>query len=134
VGREKPAAVINVTSGAAVTVVPGMSSYGLSKLGMVHLQQFVAAEYSNVTAIAVSPGTVATDMVIEAFKRFAKDTPELVGGTAVWLATDKAKFLNGRYIAANWSVDELVQRKDEIVGQNKLLTGLNVKLGKDQFE
>ncbi len=134
VGRDKPAAVINITSSGAVNVFPGMSGYGISKLALVQLQQYVAAEYPNVTAIAASPGTVATDQIVEALARFAKDTPELVGGATVWLATDKAKFLNGRYVSVNWSFDELLQRKDEIVGDKKLLTGLNVKLGKDQFE
>ncbi len=111
-----------------------MSGYGTAKLAMLHLQQFVAAEYSNVPAQAPSPGAVATDMVQPAFKRFAKDTPELAGGATVWLATDAAKFLYGRYFAANWAFDELLQRKDEIVGEKELLTGLNVRLGKDLFQ
>ena len=134
VGTEKPAVIVNITSGIGVVVQPGMSCYGISKLAMIHLQRFVAVEHPNVVAIAVSPGTVLTDMTLDSFKRFSKDTPELVGGFTVWLATDKAKFLNGRYVCVQWSVDELLEREDEIVKEEKLLTGLNVKLGTDQFE
>lgn len=54
------------------------------------------------------------------FKRFARDTPELVGGTSVWLATDSARFLSGRFISANWCMDELLVRKDELVAGNDL--------------
>ncbi len=113
-------------------MLPSASAYCLSKLAGAHLQQFVAAEYLCVTAVSVHPGVVLTDMAANSpFKPFATDPPELVGGFAVWLTTDAARFLNGRYTDAHWSVDELVARRDEIVGEGKLLTGLNVKLGKD---
>jgi NAD(P)-dependent dehydrogenase (short-subunit alcohol dehydrogenase family) len=127
VGRDKPAAVINITSGGTVNVIPGMSGYGMSKLAMVQPQQLVAAESLNVTTVSLSLGAVATDLIEEAFMRFAKDTPELVGGATVWLAADQAKFLTGLYVSSNWA-------RDEIVGEMKLLTGLKVRPGKDQFE
>jgi len=39
----------------------------------------------------------------------------------VWLAaTHEADFLRGRLIACNWDADELLQRKDEFVGENLL--------------
>ena len=52
---------------------------------------------------------------------FAKDSPFLAGGVAVWLASEiSAKeedksWLGGRYLSAIWDVDELVARKEEIV-------------------
>jgi hypothetical protein len=54
------------------------------------------------------------------FHRFALDTPELVGGTAVWLASKEASFLSGRFVSVNWSVDELKARKEEITKSNDL--------------
>jgi hypothetical protein len=63
--------------------------------------------------------------------RFAIDPPKLAGGVAVWLTTEAARFLSGRYVDVHWSVDELVQRRDELVQQAKLLTGLNMRLGED---
>jgi hypothetical protein len=75
-----------------------------------------------------------TDMTMPAFRRFAKDTRALVGGWVVWLTTEKAKFMNGRHFSVNWSVDELMQRKDEIVKNEDLLIGLSSKLGAEQFD
>jgi NAD(P)-dependent dehydrogenase (short-subunit alcohol dehydrogenase family) len=114
--------------------MPGTSAYAVSKLAATHLQQFVAAEYPRVTAVAVHPGVLLTDMSAgSAFERFAIDPPALVGGFAVWLTTDAARFLNGRYLDAHWDVDELLARREEIETQGKLLTGLNVKLGRDHI-
>lgn len=132
IGGDKAATIVNITTGAAVDVAPGMSGYAISKLAIAHLQQFVAAEHPNVVAVAASPGGVLSDMTFDWFKRFAGDSLRLIGGFAVWLATDKAKFMNGRYAAANWSVDELLERKDEIVNEGKLLTGFSTKLEVDQ--
>jgi hypothetical protein len=58
--------------------------------------------------------------VIDDFSRFALDTPELVGGMGFWLATDAARLLTGRFVSANWSVDDLVAMREKIVGGNDL--------------
>jgi hypothetical protein len=73
-------------------------------------------------------------MTTEQFKPFAKDTPELVGNVGVWLATEKAAFLNGKYVESNWSVDELVERKGEIVEGGKLSLVLKGEFGEGQFK
>ena len=59
---------------------------------------------------------------------------ELVGGTAVFLATPAATFLSGRFVSANWDVDELVARKDEIVSKDLLKVVLSGEFGAGQFE
>jgi NAD(P)-dependent dehydrogenase (short-subunit alcohol dehydrogenase family) len=135
-GRERRVTVVSVSSMMALRVIPGASAYSLSKLLVAHLAQFVAAEYPVATAVAVHPGILLTDMLShpdEPFRRFANDPPQLVGSLAVWCTTDAARFLSGRYIDAHWSVDELVARRDEIVREGKLLTGFNVKLGRDNI-
>lgn len=68
------------------------------------------------------------------FVKFSQDTFELAGGVAVWLATDKAKFMNGRYMGTNWSVDELMEREEEVISQGKLIIDLQGTFGKAQFE
>ena len=113
--------------------VPGMSNYSLSKLVALQLQAFVAAENPNVTAIALHPGIVLTEMTTGDFKPFAKHTPELVGGIGVWLSTEKAAFLNGKYVESNWSVEDLAARKEEIVSEGKLSLVLKGEFGKEQF-
>jgi hypothetical protein len=75
-----------------------------------------------------------TDMIEEELKPFAHDTFELTGGVGVWLATEQAAFLNGRYVSSNWSVDELMERKEEIVSQGKLLVGIKGEFGEAQFQ
>lgn len=45
----------------------------------------------------------------------------LPGDASVWAATPAANFLHGRFIWSNWDVDELIQRKGEIVSQDGML-------------
>jgi NAD(P)-dependent dehydrogenase (short-subunit alcohol dehydrogenase family) len=111
-----------------------MSGYGLSKLVALQMANYIGSENPNVTATALAPGIVDTDMTIDSFKPFALDTPELVGGTTVWLATDKAKFLNRRLMNVNWDVDELYERREEIMGGSQLQIGLGGTFGPQQFE
>ncbi|KAL5380600.1 hypothetical protein DPSP01_007664 [Paraphaeosphaeria sporulosa] len=132
-----PAKIITLTTGAAYQVFPNLSSYGLSKLVVFELMDYVRAENPNVTAVAVHPGIVPTDMLKDAFAPFAHDTPQLVGGLATWIAgwegADRA-FLSGRYLSANWDVEELVKRKEEIVEQNLLKMDLTGKFGEEHFK
>jgi NAD(P)-dependent dehydrogenase (short-subunit alcohol dehydrogenase family) len=131
-----PAKIVTLTSGTAYFVIPEASAYGLSKLGVLQLMAYVAAENPNVVAVALHPGIVATGMVQPAFEKFALDTPELVGGVGAWLAGWKGpdrSFLNGRFVSANWDVENLVERKDEIVEKDLLKMALNAKMGSEQF-
>ena len=45
---------------------------------------------------------------------------ELPGNFVVWLTTAEADFLNGRFMYANWDIEELKKRKKEIVQENLL--------------
>lgn len=63
------------------------------------------------------------------FAKFALDTLELVGGTAVWLCTDKAKFLNGKLTKSNWCVDDLVAMQEQIVKGGELGITIMGKFG-----
>lgn len=111
-----------------------MAGYSTSKLASQQLMAYFAAAYPNLTTVSLHPGLVETDMMDEAFRRFNHDTPELVGGVAVWLASEKARFLSGRAIAAQWSVDDLVEREKEIVEGGLLRMEMTGKLGVGQFQ
>jgi hypothetical protein len=39
---------------------------------------------------------------------------ELPGQFCVWLASKEARFLRGKFLWANWDVEELMQRAEEI--------------------
>ena len=51
---------------------------------------------------------------------YARDTPALFGSLTVYLAGQKADFLRGRFVAANWDVEELERHKEEIVADGLL--------------
>ncbi|EXF82351.1 hypothetical protein CFIO01_01811 [Colletotrichum fioriniae PJ7] len=126
--------IINITT-ITHWVVPTMSSYIIAKLATQQLNAHVTIENpDNVTTVSVHPGMVHTDMTMDQFRPFAHDTPALVGGTAVWLCSDKARFLNGRFVATNWDVEELVERKGEIEEKRLLQVDLNGQFGAQQFE
>ncbi|KAA8652851.1 hypothetical protein EYZ11_003320 [Aspergillus tanneri] len=121
------ATIINMTSMAAQGVPPGMSSYSPAKLSVVKFTQFLAAEHPTITSISLDPGVVPTDMghSVPYLAPLMKDTPELSGGTAVWLASGDKSFLSGRYVSVNWNVEELEKRKVEIKDGNLLTFRLN---------
>ena len=53
------------------------------------------------------PGGVLTELASaddlpEAIRSILIDTPALPGGTAVYLSTDRARFLMGRFVPATW--------------------------------
>jgi len=48
------------------------------------------------------------------------DTADLCGGFVVWFTKGQRTWLNGRYVAVNWDVDELEAMKSGIVNGDKL--------------
>ena len=126
-----PRTIINVTSMAAQGFPPGMSSYSPSKIAVCKFTAYLARENPNFTAVSLDPGLVPTDMghSVPYLAGFLHDTPELSGGTAVWLASGDKTFMTGRYIAANWNVEELESRKEEITDRDFLTFGLKGKFG-----
>ncbi|CAN8096782.1 unnamed protein product [Discula destructiva] len=131
---ENHGTIINLTSGMAYGIYPGSSAYSLGKLINLQMAAYVAAESKNVTSISLHPGIVKTDMTQESFQKFALDTPELVGGVAVWLSTEKAKFMNGRYMNVNWNVDDLYDRREAILQGKLLQIDLQGTFGAEQFQ
>lgn len=131
---ESHGTIINLTSMMAWGIFPGSSAYSLSKLINLQMAAYVAAESKNVTSVSLHPGVVKTDMTLESFRKFALDTPELVGGVAVWLATEKARFMNGRFMNINWNVDDLYERREEIQQGNLLQIDVQGTFGAEQFQ
>ncbi|KAK9238487.1 hypothetical protein V1525DRAFT_111220 [Lipomyces kononenkoae] len=132
---ETPVTIINITSGAAwSSPLPLLSGYAISKLVALQETAYFAACYKNVTAFAVHPGLVRTNMTHNTMMHMDAQSPELVGGLAVWLSHPHALFLNGRVVVNTWDVDELVARKEEILRGKNLTIGLFGTFGPEQFE
>ncbi|RAO69948.1 uncharacterized protein BHQ10_005960 [Talaromyces amestolkiae] len=122
-GGEKT--IVNMTSITAFIQRPGGSAYQTGKLALLRLTEFTATEYEDegLVAWAIHPGCIATELT-SILPPFAKeklvDEPALVADTIVWLTQEKQAWLNGRYISANWDMEELLSRKQEIVDGGKL--------------
>lgn len=113
--------IIVISSGAATVVLPGQSSFNMSKLAMHRMVENVQAEYPNLRVFSLAPGIICTSNAFpEPYIPFAKDTYDLVGGTTLWLSRPKADFLKGTWTSVNWDVEEMEAHKDE-VEKNSLL-------------
>jgi len=103
-------AIINVTTMVAEFGMAGLSAYGASKAAMALLTKAWAAEYGpqGVRVNAVSPGptsTPGTDAMGDGFAAIVSTIPlgraaepEEIAEAIVFLASDKASYLNGAVI------------------------------------
>ncbi|KAL2828794.1 putative oxidoreductase [Aspergillus pseudoustus] len=116
--------VIDVNSSAAhVNFAPGFASYTIAKwaayrfwdsLGFESLEK---KKKGKVRVHHIQPGVVDTDMNREAGGVKAmgfEDHVSLPAGFTLWLTSPQAKFLDGKFLWANWDVDELEAMKEEI--------------------
>jgi NAD(P)-dependent dehydrogenase (short-subunit alcohol dehydrogenase family) len=126
---DAPGTIVSVTSTGAFNEPEVGAGYTLSKFAGIKFIRQLGVSRPNLTVVAMHPGLVKTRLLPVYMEKFGLDTPELAGGVAVWLTTPTAKFLSGRYISANWSVDELYRRRDEIIGEDLLRLVLSGKIG-----
>ena len=89
----------------------------------------------NIRCFSIHPGAVDTELLHELESKMGlklqwrwTDTI-LTGATILWLSTQRAEFLRGRWVSANWRVDELAGRKEQIIGENLLKLAFNARLG-----
>ncbi|KAF2265252.1 oxidoreductase-like protein [Lojkania enalia] len=112
--------VINMSSIGAHLLVPGASAYQTTKLAVLRFSEFVSVDHGDegVLCYSVHPGGVKTELAVgmpEAYHGLLVDDPELAGDTLVWLSGVRRDWLAGRYVSANWDMEELEGRKEEVV-------------------
>lgn len=73
--RQEQGRVINVSSGAAVSVVSGWAAYCVAKAALNHFTRVLAKEEPSVTAIAFRPGVVDTSMQKQIRREGAQGMP-----------------------------------------------------------
>jgi NAD(P)-dependent dehydrogenase (short-subunit alcohol dehydrogenase family) len=100
--------------------IPKSSAYSASKLAMAKLDECLAEENPQLRVFTVHPGVVGTKMFEKAvglanLPSSFLDEVELSANFMVWLASPESEFLkSGRFLWANWDVEELIARKAEI--------------------
>ncbi|PKY02581.1 putative NADP(+)-dependent dehydrogenase [Aspergillus campestris IBT 28561] len=119
--EDKPVTFINLTT-AGILFPPfaGMGAYVSSKMAAVKLLQSFAAENPYVRLHNVHPGFLKTAMSAKLEENvklpFPYDDISLPADFLVWIASPEAAFLKDKIVFAAWDVDELKDRKKEIVG------------------
>jgi NAD(P)-dependent dehydrogenase (short-subunit alcohol dehydrogenase family) len=130
--------IVNVASGAGTRAIPNLSAYVTSKAALIRLTENIAAEVrgAGVRVFAVQPGTVRTAMT-EAllhsegarrllpwfptiFEQGQDVSPEQAGRLVMLLASGEADAFSGRFLAAEWDVEALVRRGEELAGTDAL--------------
>jgi NAD(P)-dependent dehydrogenase (short-subunit alcohol dehydrogenase family) len=103
------------------SVMTGLSSYSASKLALLKLNEYLAAENPHLRVFNVHPGSVETPMYEKHWSTRggiaagpARDDAALPGDFIVWLASAQAEFLRGRFVWANWDVTEMMAMKEKI--------------------
>ncbi len=127
--------VINVSSGAAVSVAPGWSAYAASKAGLDHLTRNVAAELqdSAVRVYSLHPGLVDTkmqetlrastpDQLPPARRQYFVDqkeqgrvaAPDIPARTMLWLCSPHCDLENGAVVNLR-AQPELLEKIDRVL-------------------
>ncbi|KAH7407322.1 hypothetical protein BKA64DRAFT_666299 [Cadophora sp. MPI-SDFR-AT-0126] len=127
-------AIVNIVSGGAHLASAFLSPipYNISKMAVVRMSQYVDdshRERHGVLCYALHPGsarTPLTDGFPPIWDPILVDDVELCGGYCVWLTKEKRGWLSGRYVSAEWDVDELEAMKDDIVKGEKLKFTMDV--------
>jgi NAD(P)-dependent dehydrogenase (short-subunit alcohol dehydrogenase family) len=135
--------IVDVNSAAShLFIGPNFTSYNVAKMAAARYYQCVQFEHPELCVYSIQPGAVETDMSRAAGYTPATPAQEvgwtgeggettmefddvsLPAGFIVWLASPEARFLKGKFVWANWDVDELMERKEEIEGTPLLSLGL----------
>ena len=105
-------------------------SLQISKHTLNRFVEILSLDYPELTFYAVHPGVIWTPGSTESVQSMGMegvvmpDTLELPAATFLWLTSRNAEFLSGRYVQATWDLGEVVERKEEIVRGNLLVTKL----------
>jgi len=122
----KDAVVLNVSSMAAHMRFPlkAWSGYNSSKAGQLRMFEYIRFEHPEVRFLNIHPGSIESD----GYTKSGADSPpsgmtsgKLAGQFFAWAATEEAAFLSGRFLWAEWDIEELKGRERDILDGDLLL-------------
>lgn len=124
--------LVLISSIGAQLLTPGASDYQTGKHAINRLCEFINEDHGGdgIKCFAIHPGGVATDLaknMPDYIHPLLVDEPELPGGFIVWLCSGKADWAKGRYLSAQWDVEELLAMKEEILRDDLMVNRLRVK-------
>ncbi|MFQ5854431.1 MAG: 3-oxoacyl-[acyl-carrier-protein] reductase [Anaerolineae bacterium] len=109
--KQRGGRIINITSVAGVAGNPGQANYSAAKAGLIGFTRSVAKELGprNITANAVAPGYVPTDLTADLPEELIQQAVELtplgrlgtvedVANVVAFLASDEAGFITGQVL------------------------------------
>ncbi|KAK6000899.1 hypothetical protein QM012_002982 [Aureobasidium pullulans] len=119
------AVILHVSAGAVnLPFIPGFGGYHASKIAAAKIFDYLHHENPELFVLNFHPGIIKTAMTGDA-EGLAYDEIELPADFAVWAASEEAKFLNGKFVWANWDVDELKTMSKMIRDGPKFTLGFN---------
>jgi len=123
--------MIVITSAGGLTTTNGASAYQGSKTAQIRFNDFLMKEYGDqgLIAYAVHPGGVKTEIAYampEHMHFLLTEEPRLPADTLVWLTREKREWLAGRYVSVPWDMQELLDKREEIVEKDLLKLKLTV--------
>lgn len=121
-----------LSSIGAQLLMPGASDYQTSKHAINRLCEFVQSDHDadGIKCFAIHPGGVATDLghnMPEHMHEYLVDDPDLAASFAVWISSGKADWAKGRYLSANWDVEELTAMKSDILEHDLLVNRMRAQ-------
>ncbi|KAK3348730.1 hypothetical protein B0T25DRAFT_546395 [Lasiosphaeria hispida] len=127
--------VVYISSAAAhgPPYLPNQSSYSVSKAGATKMFECLRFEHPDLFVLSVQPGLVGDTGMSAGFEHVARglqmdmadlpwDDVALPGDFVVWAVSPEARFLSGRFVWANWDVEELKADRDAILADPRKFT------------
>lgn len=132
--RAKDPVFINVsTAHAHAPPQLPLSAYGVSKAAAAKAIDYLAYENPRIRVYQIHPGAIETNMTADyPSKEQLREDVALPGAFCVWLASQEAVFLKGRFLWASWDVDELVAMKEDFE-RNPALARIGLKFPNSQL-
>ncbi|KAJ7179651.1 NAD-P-binding protein [Mycena filopes] len=111
--------------------MPFASSYVTSKHALNRLNEYIHTEHPGVKSFSLNPGAIKTSMADNNPEAapWLIDTIQLPAATCLRLTSGREDWLSGRYVSANWELDEVeASWKEKIIEQDALVNRLHVPI------